>query len=242
MPSMYGWGGINFTYVKRLSCDFRDMETHCAEDRVKFMKDYTKEVSQIMLRSDNGRSVVREERLISWLPPQANWKKLNTDGASRGNPGLATAGGVIRDGEGQWCCGFALNIGHCTAPMAELWRVYYGLCIAWEKGITRLEVEVDSLMVVGFLHTGICDTHPLSFLIHLCHGFLTKDWEVRVTHVYREANRLADGLANYVFTLPLGLHTFDFIPSVLLDVFREDERSETRVHGKSVCKTFFRFE
>ena len=59
--------------------------------------------------------------------------------------------------------------------MAELWGVYYGLVIAWEKGISRLEVEVDSKMVVGFLMTGIEDTHRLSFLVRLCHGFLTRD-------------------------------------------------------------------
>lgn len=41
----------------------------------------------------------------------------------------------------------------CSAPLAELWGVYYGLCIAWDNGIRRLEVEVDSESVVGFLRT-----------------------------------------------------------------------------------------
>ncbi|XP_019097453.1 PREDICTED: sugar transporter ERD6-like 17 [Camelina sativa] len=68
----------------------------------------------------------------------------NTDGASHENPGLATAGGVLRDRMGQWCRGFALNIGICSAPLAELWGVYYGLHIAWEQRVTRLELEVDS--------------------------------------------------------------------------------------------------
>ncbi|CAA7029753.1 unnamed protein product [Microthlaspi erraticum] len=176
-----------------------------------------------MVKPGGDREGVHEERLVSWLPPLVSWTKLNTDGASRGNPGLAAAGGVLRDGDGRWIGGFALNIGRCNAPMAELWGLYYGLCIAWEKGITRLEVEVDSLMVVGFIKTGICDTHPLSSLVHLCHGFLMKDWEVRIAHVYREANHLADGLANYAFTLPLGLHTFDSVPLDLLSVLRDNE-------------------
>ncbi|CAA7038893.1 unnamed protein product [Microthlaspi erraticum] len=37
-----------------------------------------------------------------------------------------------------WCGGFSLNIGRCTAPLAELWGVYYGLCIVWEKKVQRL--------------------------------------------------------------------------------------------------------
>ncbi|CAA7053003.1 unnamed protein product [Microthlaspi erraticum] len=169
-------------------------------DRVGFVKEYAREVSQVQSTESGARTTVREERLISWLPPLA----------------------------GQWCGGFALNIGRCTAPMAELWGLYYGLCIAWEKGVTRLEVEVDSALVVGFVKTGICDTHPLSFLVHLCHGFLSKDWEVRITHTYREANNLADGLANYAFSLPLGLHSFDSVPPGLVAILCDDERGVSR--------------
>ncbi|VYS68370.1 unnamed protein product [Arabidopsis thaliana] len=110
--------------------------------------------------------------------------KLNTDGASRGNPGLATVGGVVRDGQGRWCGGFALNIGVCSASLAELWGVYYGLNIAWERRFRRVELEVDSELVVVFLTRGISDTHPLSFLVRLCHDFLSRDWLVCVTHVY----------------------------------------------------------
>ncbi|CAA7020915.1 unnamed protein product [Microthlaspi erraticum] len=154
----------------------------------------------------------REERMIGWNPPVSGWFKLNTDGASRGNPGPAAAGGVIRNHHGEWCGGFGLNIGRCTAPLAELWGVYYGLYIALDKKITRLEVEVDSELVVGFLTTGIGDSHPLSFLVRLCHGLLAKDWLVRISHVYREANRLADGLANYALTLPLGFHSLPLVP------------------------------
>ena len=37
--------------------------------------------------------------------------KLNTDGSSLGNPGLAAAGGLIRDGNGSWVVGFTRKIG-----------------------------------------------------------------------------------------------------------------------------------
>jgi len=83
---------------------------------------------------------------------------------------------------------------------------------------------VDSEIVVGFLKTGISDTHPLSFLVRLCYGFLSKDWTVRVSHVYREGNHLADGLANYAFPLSLGLHLYDFCPDDLSLCLSEDAR------------------
>jgi len=94
-------------------------------DRVKFVVEWAKEVHKANIAEHSGLGGEgRYEKLIAWKPPEGEWLKLNTDGASRGNPGLAAAGGVIRDGRGRWCGGFALNIGVCTAPLAELWGVY----------------------------------------------------------------------------------------------------------------------
>ncbi|KAL9293886.1 putative ribonuclease H domain, reverse transcriptase zinc-binding domain-containing protein [Arabidopsis thaliana] len=199
-------------------------ENRVCRDRVKFVKDIAAEVTKANV-AFGGRAIAgaRVERMIRWKEPSVGWFKLNTDGASRGNPGPATAGGVLRDENGIWCGGFALNIGRCSAPLAELWGVYYGLYMAWERKLTRIELEVDSEVVVGFLKAGIGAAHPLSFLVRMCHGFLVRDWIVRISHVYREANRLADGLANYAFSLPLGFHVFDVLPSSLVSVFREDE-------------------
>lgn len=100
-------------------------------DRVRFIKELATEVSQAFsVMRGAPTCVIRVERQIAWSPPSEGWIKLNTDGASRGNPGLASAGGVLRDGSGVWRGGFALNIGICSAPLAELWGVYYGLYIA----------------------------------------------------------------------------------------------------------------
>ncbi|CAA7037248.1 unnamed protein product [Microthlaspi erraticum] len=192
-------------------------------DRVRFLKDLTKEVTSATSACQTQNTArPRTEVMISWKKPVDGWMKLNTDGASRGNPGSAAAGGVLRNNVGEWCGGFALNIGVCSAPMAELWGVYYGLYIAWEKQVSQVEVDIDSELVVGFLKNGIGEAHPLSFLVRLCHGFITKDWTVRFTHVYREANRLADGLANYAFSLPFGFHDLPLAPASLESILQDD--------------------
>ncbi|CAA7037229.1 unnamed protein product [Microthlaspi erraticum] len=101
------------------------------KDRVKFLKNLATEVfsAHVKLRQQTS-TCVREERHIAWTKPENGWWKMNTDGASRGNPGLAAAGGILRDDRGAWVCGFGLNIGVCSAPLAELWGVYYGLYTA----------------------------------------------------------------------------------------------------------------
>ncbi|KAL1224257.1 putative ribonuclease H protein [Cardamine amara subsp. amara] len=112
----------------------------------------------------------------------------------------------------------------CMAPLAELWGVYYGLYIVWGRRVTRLELEVDSKLVVGFLQTEISDSHPLSFMVRLCHGVLSRDWIVQISHVYREANCLAAGLANYAFTLPLGFHLLESTPPIVEVLVEDDGR------------------
>ncbi|CAA7034666.1 unnamed protein product [Microthlaspi erraticum] len=209
-------------------------ENRKCRDRVLFVTELPAEVwkANQALSVRVGASP-RVHRLVGWKAPVAGWMRLNTDGASRGNPGLASAGGVIRDVLGKWICGFSLNIGLCSAPLAELWGVYYGLVMAWEKRIPQLEVEVDSELVVGFLKKGVSNTHPLAFLVSLCHGFISKDWSVHIVHVFREANRLADGLANHAFSLPLGFHWFELVPPSLESVLWEDEIGFTR--PRDVC-------
>ncbi|KAK9992498.1 hypothetical protein SO802_027483 [Lithocarpus litseifolius] len=42
---------------------------------------------------------------VKWNKPPEEWFKLNTDGASSGNPGKAGGGGLIRDCNGRWIKG-----------------------------------------------------------------------------------------------------------------------------------------
>ena len=136
----------------KLTCGYVFGEVGKCRDRVSFVKGLASEVWRADQLTRNGAQLgLRTEQLIAWKPPRREWLRLNTDGASRGNPGLATAGGALRDGLGRWCGGFSINIGFCSAPLAELWGVYYGLYMAWEKRLMRIELEVHSELVVGFL-------------------------------------------------------------------------------------------
>ena len=112
--------------------------------------------------------IVRSEVLIRWKFPNPGWVKLNSDGASHGNPGQATAGGVVRNEHGDWLTGFAANLGIATASVAELWRVIHGLDIASERGYRRIHVEVDSQIVIKLIEEGVGVVHPLFSLVLRC--------------------------------------------------------------------------
>ncbi|KAH9763649.1 putative ribonuclease H protein [Citrus sinensis] len=152
---------------------------------------------------------LRIQKMFGWLPPRWPYYKLNSDGARKGS-GLAGAGGLIRDATGKWHGGFCMNIGICSVTIAELWGLYQGLILAWQMGIRLLVVEIDSLCVTQLLNRKSFNaTLPL---VNDILGLLSRDWQVSIHHVYREANFAADFMASHALTLPLGLHYFTTPP------------------------------
>lgn len=67
------------------------------------------------------------EKLVGWVKPNSGWVKLNTDGASKGNPCPAGAGGIFRDEAGNWLGGFMNSLGVATSMCAELGAIRSGL-------------------------------------------------------------------------------------------------------------------
>lgn len=49
--------------------------------------------------------------LISWSPPPYSWYKLNSDSSCRVDSGKIGADEPVRDVDGDWPEGFALNLG-----------------------------------------------------------------------------------------------------------------------------------
>lgn len=48
---------------------------------------------------------------------------------------------------------------------AEMLGIYHGICIAWNRGITKIVVESDSSEAIDLLSGGRSRTHPLLHLV-----------------------------------------------------------------------------
>ena len=88
------------------------------------------------------------EKFIRWESPPTGWVILNTNGASKGNRGPASGGGLLRDYKGKMMKGFMEKFGIYTSPKAELMALRRGLPIAKELNIKQLILLVDSQLVV----------------------------------------------------------------------------------------------
>ena len=129
--------------------------------------------------------------------PAAAAYRANIDGGSRGNPGPAAYGVIIRDGRGEIVAKLKKYIGRMTNNVAE----YYGLIAAMDyaqsHGIRALRIESDSELLVkqmrGQYKVKSEDLRPLFERAQK----MSKAFDsFRIEHVYREQNREADALAN----------------------------------------------
>ena len=71
---------------------------------------------------------------VWWNKPADGWFKLNSDGASFGNPGKAGGGGIIRNSHGHWVKGYSRSIGYTTSIIAEWWTLRDGFTLAIQLG------------------------------------------------------------------------------------------------------------
>ena len=123
--------------------------------------------------------------------------RLFTDGAARGNPGPAGLGMVIEDDRGMRLWGGCRFAGRTTNNKAEYLALIDGLRKVSEWKPDRLEVYMDSELVVkqvsGLYKVKNAD---LALLHSQALGLLQSFPQVSVRYVPRERNRGADALAN----------------------------------------------
>ena len=123
--------------------------------------------------------------------------RLFTDGAARGNPGPAGLGVVIEDDQGLRLRGLCRYIGTATNNQAEYLAIIEGLRAAEEWKPDRLEVFLDSKLVVEQLAGRFrVKNGALAPLHRQAKELLGPFPPVDLKHVPREKKKGADALAN----------------------------------------------
>jgi len=123
--------------------------------------------------------------------------EIHTDGASRGNPGPASIGVVFGVKGGEKVAEHGESIGKATNNVAEYRAVVAALehCQRW--GIKRVELRMDSELIVRQLHGAYRVKSPDLRPLYQQVVFLSKGLdEFRVFHVKRALNAHADAVAN----------------------------------------------
>jgi ribonuclease HI len=123
--------------------------------------------------------------------------QANVDGGSRGNPGPAAYGVVVRDPRGEIVARLKKYIGKNTNNVAEYFGLIAALDYAQNHGIRALRVESDSeLMVKQMRGQYKVKSEELKPLFERAKKMSQTFESFRITHVYREQNKEADALVN----------------------------------------------
>ena len=123
---------------------------------------------------------------------------MRADGGARGNPGPAALGVVIEDDQGMRLRTFHRFLGVATNNQAEYQALIEGLKAVADWKPDRLEVYLDSKLVVEQVNGKWRVKEPELKELHKRATELLQQFGDRVTvsHVGREENRGADKLVN----------------------------------------------
>ncbi len=121
----------------------------------------------------------------------------NIDGGSRGNPGPAAYGVVIKTAQGKGVAEIAKFIGKATNNFAEYQGLLAVLEYSLSHGYSRLRVLTDSELMAQQIAGGYKVRSPdLKPLHALAQALIARLESFSIQHVYREQNREADRLVN----------------------------------------------
>ncbi|CAK8533685.1 unnamed protein product [Lathyrus sativus] len=130
---------------------------------------------------------------------------LNFDGASKGNPGLAGAGAILRADDGNKVYRLREGVGTATSNVAEYRALILGLKKALKKGYKHICVKGDSLLVCNQIQGLWKVKNPnMSYLCNEAKEYKNKFLSFKINHIPREYNRDADTQANCAVNLKDG--------------------------------------
>ncbi|EOY02301.1 Polynucleotidyl transferase, ribonuclease H-like superfamily protein, putative isoform 2 [Theobroma cacao] len=134
------------------------------------------------------------------------------DGASKGNPGPAGAGAVLRAADGRVVCRLREGVGIATNNVAEYRGAILGMKCALKKGFKHIRVQGDSnLVCMQVQGRWKIKSQNLVELNKQAMELKDKFVSFQINHVDREFNSEADALANQGVNLMSGQVQEDWI-------------------------------
>ncbi|CAN1141099.1 Putative ribonuclease H protein At1g65750 [Linum perenne] len=115
-----------------------------------------------------------------------------------------------------------MNLGMCTITRAEIRGAIAGLELAWDYGFRRVEVQLDSKFAISLLLSQDEPEHQQAAEVLHFQNLCKRNWEVRVRHIFCEANKAADFLVNHGYNFPFGIHLYPLSDCILGHILRYD--------------------
>ncbi|GAU31042.1 hypothetical protein TSUD_214780 [Trifolium subterraneum] len=152
----------------------------------------SREIDSCMKTNFTGMPKRMNTIFIGWKRPQEGWVKLNCNGTHKSSVNLSVCGGLLRDSSGICLVSYAHKLGTCDALHAEMWGMYLGIDLTLRQGITHLQVDSDSKVLVHMV-TGNCTINgSIPTLVRRIRDLKSMNWQVHINHTWCEGNKSTD--------------------------------------------------
>lgn len=91
--------------------------------------------------------------------------------------------------------GFSGSVGWSNILYAELMGLLKGMLLCWEEGYRKVQCFTDSLETIRLLNEANTLYHLYGNEVALLRKLLQRNWQVHISHIYREGNSCADWFA-----------------------------------------------
>lgn len=143
-----------------------------------------------------GPCVPKLNIAIKWSPPSIGNLKVNVDGASFRNPGLARYGCVLQNSRGQILWVKAGPIGVQNALFTKLVGILEGLRLLKAMDLRGCIVEGDSMTTFSWGRGGRCHSWRLHhFIVEI--RSLVKELDAVLSHIPYAQNAVPNSLAKW---------------------------------------------
>ncbi|KAG4974030.1 hypothetical protein JHK87_030851 [Glycine soja] len=147
---------------------------------------------------------------------------MNCDGALCQATQIASCGAVLRKDNGNFVQAFSRRLGHCSVLEAELWSIFYGMQMALDAGVTKLNVKSDSLAAVRLLDEFWSTPTQYPDLIHEIWSLKDKFVFCMCSHIQRKKKTLADSFAKFGLSVSIGCMFFNCVPAFVVTLLMEE--------------------
>ncbi|GLJ05720.1 hypothetical protein SUGI_0023920 [Cryptomeria japonica] len=132
---------------------------------------------------------------VKWEKPLNSFLKLHFDGAAKGNPCRSGTGCALRDQNGLIVKVPSYRLPNGSNNLVEARALLEGVKIATNMGVSKLHIESDSQIITLSLISKKVTNRELRYVLAEVWKLLLRFDYFKISHYYREANQLVDGLS-----------------------------------------------
>lgn len=126
----------------------------------------------------------------------------------------ASVGGILKK-DVEWVRGLGGNIGLADPETAELWAIFYGLKMAWEREKTSVVIFSESRAAINAINAAD-PAHPMAMLVNMVSGLLRESWDfVDIQPTHPDANAAVNAMAQHCMRGDGGVEEFVEPPSAI---------------------------